>query len=92
METPKKGSSSKVLPFAIGAAAGAVAAYLITSGKGKEMYNNIKGYAGKASDLADDLKDKAGDTLNRAKEQASEFKDRAKDVIDKAKDTGHAYR
>ena len=62
--------------LAIGAAAGAAIALLLSSDKGKDILGNIKEFASKGSDSVKDglssLKDEVSDLWNKGKDKAQQ--------------------
>lgn len=62
--------------LAIGAAAGAAIALLLSSEKGKDILGNIKDFASKGTDSIkdglDSLKDEVSDLWNKGKEKAQQ--------------------
>jgi gas vesicle protein len=63
--------------IALGAAAGAAIAILLSSDKGKEILDNVKDFASKGSDKVKDgfssLTDEVGNLWNKGKEKTEEW-------------------
>ena len=68
-----KNQSKLILAFIAGAAAGAAVAYLVTSDKGEEIMNEIKGLAGKIRENVAERMNKAAGAKQTDETQGEEF-------------------
>lgn len=66
--------SSVLISFIIGAAVGAAVGYLLSSGKGEELLDDLK-------DSADNLKGELGKQMDKGKELIGELKSKTDDFI-----------
>jgi gas vesicle protein len=69
--------SSVLVSFIIGAAVGAAVGYLLSSGKGEELLDDLK-------DSADNLKDELGKQMDKGKELIGELKSKTDDFVTKS--------
>jgi gas vesicle protein len=78
-----------VLGTMAGITLGAVGGYLVASGKGTQMYNQIKNTAGKIKDTAgnyvDQFASKLDAQVDAAKDNYSDIKDNVEDLAQKGK-------